>query len=62
VAVVLAAIVTAPACAADQRIQLLSSQRLDSRLTELTLSTPALRHRSSQAVPAILSTLSGPTG
>jgi hypothetical protein len=62
VAVVLAAIVTAPARAADQRIQLLSSQRLDSRLTELTLSTPALRHRLRQALPAILSTLSGPTG
>jgi S-formylglutathione hydrolase FrmB len=32
-----------PARAADQDLQLLSSQQLDSRLTELTLSTPALR-------------------
>jgi S-formylglutathione hydrolase FrmB len=43
VAVLLAAFVAAPARAADHGIQLLSSERLDSRLTELTLSTPALR-------------------
>jgi S-formylglutathione hydrolase FrmB len=43
VAVLLAAILAAPARAADHGIQVLSSQRLDSRLTELTLSTPALR-------------------
>jgi S-formylglutathione hydrolase FrmB len=41
--VLLAAFVAAPARAADHGIQLLSSERLDSRLTELTLSTPALR-------------------
>ena len=33
----------ASARAADDGIQLLSSQQLDSRLTELTLSTPALQ-------------------
>jgi S-formylglutathione hydrolase FrmB len=42
-AAVVALSVAAPARAADHGIQLLSSQRLDSRLTELTLSTPALR-------------------
>jgi hypothetical protein len=46
-AVLLAAVValsaTAPARAADQGIQLVSSQQLDSRLTDLTLSTPALK-------------------
>jgi len=45
--VLLAAVVAlsaaSPARAADQGIQLLSSQQLDPRLTELTLSTPALR-------------------
>jgi S-formylglutathione hydrolase FrmB len=37
------AIAAAPARAADQGIQLLSSQQLDSRLTDLTLSTSALK-------------------
>jgi diacylglycerol O-acyltransferase / trehalose O-mycolyltransferase len=40
--VVLAGLAASPASAADQGIQLISSQRLDGRLTELTLSTPAL--------------------
>lgn len=42
-AVVVALSAASPARAADQDIQLLSSQQVDSRLTELTLSTPALR-------------------
>jgi S-formylglutathione hydrolase FrmB len=37
-----AALVAAPARAADHDITVLSSQQLDSRLTDLTLSTPAL--------------------
>jgi S-formylglutathione hydrolase FrmB len=41
-AAALAGLAAAPARAADQGIQLVSSQRLDGRLTELTLSTPAL--------------------
>jgi hypothetical protein len=41
--VLFAALVAAPARAADQGIQVVSSQQLDSRLTELTLSTPALK-------------------
>lgn len=45
--VLLAAVVAlsaaSPARAADQGLQLLSSQQLDPRLTELTLPTPALR-------------------
>jgi hypothetical protein len=39
----IAAWVTTPARAADSGIQVLSSQRLDGRLTELTLSTGALK-------------------
>jgi hypothetical protein len=42
-AALVAAFVAAPARAAEHGIQLLSSQRLDSRLTELTLSAQALR-------------------
>jgi S-formylglutathione hydrolase FrmB len=41
--VALIAIAATPARAADHGIQLLSSQQVDSRLTELTLSTPALK-------------------
>jgi len=43
VAVLPAAFATTPARATDRGIRVLSSQQLDSRLTELTLSTPALR-------------------
>ena len=43
VAALFDALVATPARAADQGIRLLSSQQLDSRLTELTLSTPALK-------------------
>jgi S-formylglutathione hydrolase FrmB len=43
VAAIVALLAASPARAADHDIQLLSSQQLDSRLTELTLSTPALR-------------------
>jgi poly(3-hydroxybutyrate) depolymerase len=42
-AVLVAVLAAAPARAADHDIQLVSSQQLDSRLTELTLSTPALK-------------------
>jgi enterochelin esterase-like enzyme len=42
-AVLVAVLTAAPARAADHDIQLVSSQQLDSRLTELTLSTPALK-------------------
>jgi S-formylglutathione hydrolase FrmB len=42
-AAVMAIGVAAPARAADQGIQVLSSRQLDSRLTDLTLSTPALK-------------------
>jgi S-formylglutathione hydrolase FrmB len=42
-AVLLAVAMAAPARGADQGIQLFSSQRLDARLTELTLSTGALK-------------------
>jgi hypothetical protein len=51
-AAVIAASAAAPARAADHGIELLSSQALDGRLTELTLST--------QALPSLLETLSGP--
>jgi S-formylglutathione hydrolase FrmB len=40
--VLVALLAASPARAADHDIQLLSSEQLDSRLTELTLSTPAL--------------------
>jgi S-formylglutathione hydrolase FrmB len=42
VTAVLAGLGATPAAAADHGIQIISSQRLDGRLTELTLSTPAL--------------------
>ena len=42
VTALLAGLGATPATAADHGIQILSSQRLDGRLTELTLSTPAL--------------------
>ena len=42
-AAIVALSAASPARAADHDIQLLSSQQLDPRLTELTLSTPALR-------------------
>ena len=41
-----------PAAAADHGITLLSSQRLDSRLVDLTLSTPALRQADARQGPA----------
>jgi len=43
VAAIVALSAASPARAADHDIRLLSSQQLDPRLTELTLSTPALR-------------------
>jgi hypothetical protein len=43
VAAIAAFSAASPARTADQGIQFFSSQQLDSRLTELTLSTPALR-------------------
>jgi S-formylglutathione hydrolase FrmB len=39
----LVAVAAAPARAADDGIQLISAQQIDSRLTDLTLSTPALK-------------------